>query len=280
MKRSHLFAFASIIGLAAAAYDMDAQAQSPCAVLAYGVVPTVAQWQSCFQAKQDFGSGGGTGGITASQVITALGYTPVNKSGDTMLGKLNFTAGTTGAASLNIAPGVAPSAPVNGDVWETAAGVFVRVNGTTLNLGTGGTGGVTSLSGDCSGTAVGATINTTCAPLAHLGSTNVFTANNNQFTSTVINRRTLLASGTLTLSDNAVCVNANGSALTATMPTAPINGMTLSIADCFQKAATHNITVAASAGQTIGLGASLTINTNGGAIAAVWNSTQLDWNLY
>lgn len=282
MKRSFALATAAFIGLAGAAYSPDsANAQSPCSVLAYGVVPTVAQWQSCFEAKTDLGSnngGGGNNGITGSEVIAALGYTPVNKTGDTMLGELIFNASTSSVASLNIPPGTAPTSPNNGDMWTTSGGIFVHVNGSTFSLGTGG--GVTTISGDCNGTAVGAAINVTCGLLAHLGSTNNFTANNNQFTSTVINRRTLLTSGTLTLADNAVCVNSNGSALTATMPTGPINGMTISVDDCNRNSATHNITVAAQAGSTIGGGSSLTINTNGGAIAAVWNSTELDWNLY
>ena len=28
--------------------------------------------------------------------------------------------------------GVAPSTPVNGDMWNTTAGLFVRVNGATI----------------------------------------------------------------------------------------------------------------------------------------------------
>ena len=34
-------------------------------------------------------------------------------------------------ASLNIPHGVAPTTPVNGDVWTTTTGIFVRINGTT-----------------------------------------------------------------------------------------------------------------------------------------------------
>ena len=277
MKRSKLYAAAGFIALVAVAYDLPADAQSPCAVLAYGVVPTVAQWQSCFQAKQDLG-GSASGGITASQVIAALGYTPVNKSGDTLLGELTFTAGTTGAASLNIPPGVAPSAPVNGDVWETTAGVFARVNGSNVNLGTG-SGGVSTISGACTGTASGGNIALTCPSLAAVGSSNTFTATNT-FAGTIVARRTLSTNGTLTLSDNAVCINSNGSALTATMPAGPTNGLTLSIDDCFKNSATHNITVAAGAGQTISTGASVVLNVNGAAISAVWNSVQADWNLF
>lgn len=41
-------------------------------------------------------------------------------------------AGTTGVSSLNIPHGVAPTAPVNGDMWTTTAGLFVRINGATV----------------------------------------------------------------------------------------------------------------------------------------------------
>lgn len=59
-------------------------------------------------------------------------------SGDT----LALFAGVAGAAPLNLPPGVAPTAPVNGDVWATAAGLFVRVAGVTVGpLGAAGGGG-------------------------------------------------------------------------------------------------------------------------------------------
>ncbi len=47
---------------------------------------------------------------------------------------LNLAAGTTAASSLRLNPGVAPTAPVDGDVWLTTAGVFARVASTTVQL--------------------------------------------------------------------------------------------------------------------------------------------------
>jgi hypothetical protein len=41
----------------------------------------------------------------------------INRAGDTMTGKLNLPASTTTSASLNIQSGVAPTSPVNGDIW-------------------------------------------------------------------------------------------------------------------------------------------------------------------
>lgn len=279
MTRKHkLLCAAAFIGLAASAIGpQEVRAQSPCSILAYGVVPTVAQWQECFEAKQDYGSSS-NGGITGAEVISALGYTPVNKAGDTMLGELTFLTSTATTAAFNIPPGTAPTSPNNGDFWTTSAGAFIHINGSTIQIGTGGSG-ATTITGACSGTSVGGTINLTCSTLAALASANNFTATNT-FAGVQVARRTLLTNGTLSLSDNAVCINSNGSALTGTMPSGPTNGLTISVDDCEHNAATHNITVAANSGQTIGTGTTVTINANGGAITAVWNSTMLDWNLF
>jgi hypothetical protein len=52
-------------------------------------------------------------------------------------------ASTTSLAGLNIAEGVAPSAPVDGDVWVTAAGeFFARLNGVSTDLSAGGGGSI------------------------------------------------------------------------------------------------------------------------------------------
>ena len=44
---------------------------------------------------------------------------------------LTLPASTTSKSSLNIAQGVAPTSPVNGDVWITSAGLYYRFNSTT-----------------------------------------------------------------------------------------------------------------------------------------------------
>lgn len=93
----------------------SAAAQSNCPNLAFGTVLTAAQWNQCFSAKQD-----------------NFGYVPVNKAGDTLLGRLTMTPSTTLRAGINISPGVAPTSPVNGDIWTTNVGVFARINGSTV----------------------------------------------------------------------------------------------------------------------------------------------------
>lgn len=57
-------------------------------------------------------------------------------------GKLTTPASTTTNAGLSIPHGTAPTSPVNGDVWSTTAGLFARINGSTVGpLGTGGGSG-------------------------------------------------------------------------------------------------------------------------------------------
>ena len=89
-----------------------------------GQVPTATQWNSYFSAKNDL-----------------LGFVPLSTLGGTMLGKLNTFASAAGGAGLNIPQGAAPSSPVNGDVWTTTLGLYVRINGSTVGpLGTGSGG--------------------------------------------------------------------------------------------------------------------------------------------
>jgi hypothetical protein len=109
------------LALAASLWSAAAAAQSSPG-LTFGQVPTAGQWNSYFAAKQD-----------------VLGFVPINKAGDVMTGPLILSAGTTAAAPLRVPHGVAPSSPVNGDVWTTTAGMFVRINGVTIGPLSGGT---------------------------------------------------------------------------------------------------------------------------------------------
>ena len=68
--------------------------------------------------------------------ITASNYLPL--SGGTLTGDLNTIASSAIAAGFSIPPGVAPTAPMNGDLWSTTTGVFARINGGTVGpFGTG-----------------------------------------------------------------------------------------------------------------------------------------------
>lgn len=66
---------------------------------------------------------------------------------------LNTVASTTSVAGLNVPAGTAPSSPVNGDVWTTTAGMFARINGSTVGpFAAGGGGGVTQTNGTATAT--------------------------------------------------------------------------------------------------------------------------------
>jgi hypothetical protein len=73
------------------------------------------------------GATGETGATGASVDTSAF----VQKSGDTMTGKLNLPASTTASAPVNIGSGVAPTAPVSGDLWVDGTTLSARVGGTT-----------------------------------------------------------------------------------------------------------------------------------------------------
>lgn len=47
-------------------------------------------------------------------------------------GRVDTVAGAAGGAGLRIPHGAAPTSPVNGDIWTTTAGLFVRINGATV----------------------------------------------------------------------------------------------------------------------------------------------------
>ena len=47
---------------------------------------------------------------------------------------LALPASTISESSLNVPHGVAPTTPVNGDVWGTTSGFFTQINGITVDL--------------------------------------------------------------------------------------------------------------------------------------------------
>lgn len=82
-------------------------------------------------------TGGGVfariGGSTINIAAGGLGYTPLNKAGDTMTGRLGTVASSAfSGAGFTIPQGAAPASPANGDVWTTSDGLFVQINGVTV----------------------------------------------------------------------------------------------------------------------------------------------------
>lgn len=107
----------AILLAAAAVAPSLAIAQSPPQnpAMTYKQVPTVGQWQNWFAQKQD-----------------TLGYVPINKAGDQMVGRLVSAASTASSSGFAILPGVAPLVPKDGDVWTTSSGLFIQINGSTV----------------------------------------------------------------------------------------------------------------------------------------------------
>ena len=63
-------------------------------------------------------------------------------------GKLQLIASGSSSAGINLAPGTAPSSPVNGDMWTTTSGVYARINGVTQGPFESAAGSYQPASGD------------------------------------------------------------------------------------------------------------------------------------
>jgi len=90
------------------------------------------------QAALTGAASGSAPSLSAAGVDTniSLGLLAKGTGAINALSRLTTIASVTGAAGLNIAPGVAPTTPVNGDVWETTTGIFARINGATQQMAT------------------------------------------------------------------------------------------------------------------------------------------------
>lgn len=80
--------------------------------------------------------GQGAGGSFNVNTDAVVGVSPrltLTTGGNlSVSGSVITTASTTSAAGLRLPHGSAPSAPTNGDMWTTTAGLFVRINGSTV----------------------------------------------------------------------------------------------------------------------------------------------------
>jgi hypothetical protein len=97
-------------------------AASPCLALAQtnpnltkGQVLTAGQWNALFAGKQD-----------------TLGYVPLNLAGGVMTGRLITAAPGASLSGFGLSCGSIPASPADGDLWCTSAGLFTRINGSTV----------------------------------------------------------------------------------------------------------------------------------------------------
>lgn len=73
-----------------------------------------------------------TGSAWVAAYVSGTGF--VSKTGDTMTGRLVTVATSASEAGLQVPHGTAPSSPVNGDLWTTSSGLFVRINAVTRQV--------------------------------------------------------------------------------------------------------------------------------------------------
>lgn len=83
----------------------------------------------------------GTDTTPAANLLTVTTHAGAGLLSISALGTIVGIVSGTAAAPLNLGHGSAPTVPNNGDVWTTTAGIYVRINGTTIGpLGSGGGG--------------------------------------------------------------------------------------------------------------------------------------------
>jgi hypothetical protein len=108
-------------------------------------------WDSTDTDNVDFHHDGTDFNITGTTTtdinitgITAIQAPAVDADFDAITGtSVGVDASQTGGATLNVPHGVAPTSPVNGDIWTTTTSVYARVNGVTKDLAAAGGGGIT-----------------------------------------------------------------------------------------------------------------------------------------
>lgn len=80
---------------------------------------------------------GGSGTLADWVISIAVGSAGVvYATGATFTGLITTKASATGGAGFNIPAGVAPTSPVNGDLWTTSAALYARINAVTYQVAT------------------------------------------------------------------------------------------------------------------------------------------------
>ena len=121
--------FTSATG-SAEAYVMDIDA----AVTTGGGTDTYTTIATMYLKEPNITLGSGDSVTTATTLYVVDAPTEATTDHAILVGagRTTLPAGTTSIAPLRIPHGSAPTSPVNGDIWTTTAGLFVRVNGSTV----------------------------------------------------------------------------------------------------------------------------------------------------
>jgi hypothetical protein len=129
----------------------------------------------------------GTAGVglwgNAAALLFAVGGVQQFAIGSTSIAAalpFSVPAGVAGGASLKMPHGVAPTSPVDGDIWTTTLGIYTRINGATVGPLAAGGGAVAASA-------------VTFTPAGNVAATNVQTA-----IAEVDSEKLALAGGTLT----------------------------------------------------------------------------------
>lgn len=121
------FTSADLISLITPNLDVEAADDDAAAVLFHGQTYGVR-----------FGFITGVGSVLGGVDETGVGsHEPLTIQGSVLnlapvTGAVVTNASASGTAPLRIPHGTAPSSPVNGDIWTTTSGLFVRINGVTV----------------------------------------------------------------------------------------------------------------------------------------------------
>lgn len=225
-------------------------------------------------------------GITSGQVTTALGYTPVNKAGDSMTGALSMGSGFSynwnndlflqrdAANALAQRNGTSPQSSYLYNTFTDASNyerLFIKWNGNLLQIGpeAAGTGTLRSL--EITGTFFTSGVSITGAnvnPRSGAGTTSLGTGGNG-FAKLYIDYTNTATVGAVTINKAAGRVNLAAAAATMVVT----DSLITAASHCFLNADSAPGNVVAVMLQAIPTAGSFTIN----AVPAVTNQTAIDF---